>query len=327
MQLSGEMILAEGEFVPNVKPVDSLAALFGRRVRLLREARGWTQEKLGEEVRVHSTRITQIERARGHRPTRELARALDDALGADGWLVDLWEHLIKQAFPDWSQEYFDRAGRALEIRQYLAHAVPGLLQTEEYARALLRVWPSWTSEEQLAEQLMLRMGRQERLRKPDAPKLGIVLDEAVIRRPVGGPEVMRRQLARLRDAAGDPRITMQVLCFDQGEHAAMGGSLTLLTLPGDEPLVAYTEGADYGRLVEDAADVAWYQTTYDQLRALALPPSMSLDLIAAAMEDFSRGRVPPPPRNLRMAKEQLQQPGRRRLRGGSRRLPRCCPRP
>ncbi|MGA4540701.1 helix-turn-helix domain-containing protein [Uniformispora flossi] len=304
-----------------------MAALFGRRVRLLREARGWTQEKLGEEVRVHSTRITQIERARGHRPTRELAQALDDTLGADGWLVDLWEHLIKQAFPDWSQEFMDRAGYASFIREYAAHTVPGLLQTEEYASALLRVWPSWTSEEQLAEQLMLRMARQERLRKADAPKLGIVLDEAVIRRPVGGLDVMRRQLARLREAADDPRITIQVLCFDQGEHAAMGGSLTLLTLPGDDPPAAYTEGADYGRLVEDAADVAHYQTTYDQLRALALPPIMSLDLIASAMEDFSRGRVPPPPRIPRMAQEQLQQPSRRQLRGGSRRLPRCRPRP
>lgn len=321
------MILAEGEFVPNVKPVDSLAALFGRRVRLLREARGWTQEKLGEEVRVHSTRITQIERARGHRPTRELAQALDDALGADGWLVDLWEHLIKQAFPDWSQEYFDRAGRALEIRQYLAHAIPGLLQTESYARALLRIGRSWKTEDELAERLAWRMGRQDRLKESNGPTLEIVLDEAVLRRPVGGPDVMRRQLARLRETATDPRITIQVLCFDQGEHGAMGGSLTLLTMPDHEPPVAYTEGADYGQLVEDSVKVASYATTYDHLRALALPPVMSLDMIATAMEDFSRGRVPPPPRNPRMAKEQLQQSRGGRLPGGSRRLPRCRPRP
>lgn len=310
-----------------IDPSTSMAALFGARVRRLRTAAGLTQAELGALTHVVSTRITQIERASGAKPTLELARALDAALGADDLLVELWPYVYREAFPDWSRKFMEYSERAVAIRQYAAHVVPGLLQTEDYARAVLKVGRTLSGEEQLRERLALRMGRQERLSAPDRPELWVVLDEAVLRRPVGGLPVMRDQLARLLACGAEPHITVQVLPFDQGEHEVMGGSLTVLTMP-DGREIAYTEGAHYGQLVEESDEVASLALTYDRLRAAALPPIMSLDMIRSVREDNHRGaNVPSRSERRRVAQEQLQQSGRGRLRGGGRRPPRPRPRP
>ncbi|MBW8799123.1 MAG: helix-turn-helix domain-containing protein [Streptomyces sp.] len=298
-----------------------MAALFGARVRRLRLAAGLTQTELGDKVHVVGTRITQIERASGAKPTLELARALDVVLGADDLLVELWPYVYREAFPDWSRRFMECAEGAVAIREYAAHVVPGLLQTKQYARAVLSVGLTLSSDEQLEERLAVRMTRQERLGSPDRPDLWVVLDEAVLRRPIGGCDVMRAQLELLLYVAAEHDITVQVLPFDQGEHDAMGGSLTVLTLP-DGSEVAYTEGAHHGQLIEDPAEVSRFTVTYDRLRANALPPLMSLDMIRSAMEGYNRGaNVPSRSERRRLAQEQLQQSGGRQLRGGGRRIP------
>ncbi|WP_405471421.1 helix-turn-helix domain-containing protein [Streptomyces canus] len=299
-----------------------MAALFGARVRRLRMAAGLTQAELADKVHVVSTRITQIERASGAKPTRALARALDVALSADDLLVELWPYVYREAFPDWSRRFMEYSERAVVVHEYAAHVVPGLLQTEEYARAVLSVGRTLGSKAQLEERVALRMGRQERLGTADRPELWVVLDEAVLRRPVGGQTVMREQLERLLGAAAEPNITLQLLPFDQGEHDVMGGSLTVLTM-SDGSAITYTEGAHYGQLIEDPDDVRSFALTYDRLRAAALPPLMSLDMIRSVMEGNHRGaKVPSRSERRRVAQEQLQQPGGRQLRGGGRRVPR-----
>jgi transcriptional regulator with XRE-family HTH domain len=304
-----------------------VAALFGSRVRRLRTAAGLTQAELGQQVHVVSTRITQIERASGAKPTLELARALDAALGADSLLVELWPYVYREAFPDWSRAFMAYSERAVSIRQYAAHLVPGLLQTEDYARAVLSVGLTLSSEEQLEERITARLGRQQRLCSPERPELWVVLDEAVLKRPIGGLTVFQAQLERLLEAAAERHIIVQVLPFDQGEHDAMGGSWTVLTLP-DGSEVAYTEGAHYGQLIEDPKEVGRFSVTYDRLRAEALPPLMSLDMIRSVMEGCNRGaNVPSRSERRRLAQEQLQQSGRGRLRGGGRRVPRRRARP
>lgn len=310
-----------------IDPSTSMAALFGARVRRLRTAAGLTQAELGDRTHVVSTRITQIERASGAKPTLELARALDAALGADDLLVDLWPYVYREAFPDWSRKFMEYSARAVAVREYAAHVVPGLLQTEDYARAVLSVGRTLGSKEQLEERVALRMGRQERLGTPDRPELWVVLDEAVLRRPVGGRAVMGEQLARLLGTTAEPHITVQVLPFDQGEHDALGGSLTVLTMP-DGSESAYTEGAHYGQLIEDPDEVRSFALTYDRLRAAALPPLMSLDMIRSVMEGNHRGaNVPSRSERRRLAQEQLQQSGGRQLRGSGRRVPGRRPRP
>ncbi|MEU9554706.1 helix-turn-helix domain-containing protein [Streptomyces fumanus] len=303
-----------------------MAALFGTRVRRLRLAAGMTQAELGAKAHVVSSRIAQIERVCGARPTLELARALDRVLGADELLVELWPYVYREAFPDWARVFIALSERATVVREYAAHVVPGLLQTEEYARAVLSVGTTLTGAAHLEERLSARMERQERLRGADRPELWVVLDEAVLRRPIGGRAVMREQLARLLSVADERHITVQVLPFDQGEHDAMGGSLTLLTLP-DGSTAAYTEGAHYGQLIEDSAEVGRFALTYDRLRAVALPPLMSLDMIRSVMEGYRGGTsVPSRAVRRRLAQEQLQQSGGWQLRGGEGRSPRARPR-
>lgn len=310
-----------------IDPSTSMAALFGARVRKLRTAAGLTQAELGARVHVVGTRIAQIERVSGAKPTLELARALDAVLGADDLLVELWPYVYRETFPDWSRKFMAYSERAVAIGQYAAHVMPGLLQTEEYARAVLSVGLTLSSELQLEERLSARMGRQQRLVSDDRPALRVVLDEAVLRRPVGGRAVMRAQLRRVLEAATERHITVQVLPFDQGEHDVMGGSLTILTLP-DGSDVAYTEGAHYGQLIEDPDEVRDFALTYHQLRAAALPPLMSLDMIRSVMEANHReAKVPSRSERRRVAQEQLQQSGRRGLRGGGGRIPRRRPRP
>lgn len=310
-----------------IDPSASMAALFGARVRRLRTAAGLTQAELGARTHVVSTRITQIERASGAKPTLELARALDAALGADDLLVELWPYVYREAFPDWSRRFMEYSERAVAVREYAAHVIPGLLQTEEYARAVLKVGRTLGSKEQLEERVAVRMGRQKRLDTTDRPELWVVLDEAVLRRPVGGRPVMHEQLERLLGTRDEPCTTVQVLPFDQGEHEVMGGSLTVLTLP-DGSEIAYTEGAHYGQLIEDPDEVRRFSLTYDRLRAAALPPLMSLDMIRSVREDNHRGaNVPSRSERRRVAQEQLQQSGGRQLRGGGRRIPRRRPRP
>jgi transcriptional regulator with XRE-family HTH domain len=305
-----------------IEPEESMAALFGSQVRRLRTAAGLTQAQLGAKTHVVSTRITQVERSSGAKPTLELARALDAALGADGLLVDLWPHVYRESFPDWSRTFMAYSAQAAAIRQYTAHVVPGLLQTEEYARAVLSVGLSLESEEQLEERLSARLERQKRLASSERPELRVILDESVLRRPVGDDDVMRRQFAHLLKAAAEPHITVQVLPFAAGAHDMLGGSLTVLTLPNGSE-VAYLEGAHHGQLFEDPDEVGRFAVTYDRLGAAALPPFMSLGMIRSAMEDDYRGaHLPSRSARRRLAKEQLQQSGGRQLRRGGRRAPR-----
>jgi hypothetical protein len=260
-----------------------------------------------------------VERCTGHKPTLDLARDLDRVLGADELLVELWSHLYREAFPDWSRAYMDAEARAVEISAYMGHTVHGLLQTADYARATLSVGRSLKTPEQLVERVAVRLARQERLTLLDPPRLWVVLDEAVLMRPVGGARVMRAQMMRLLEAAEQSHISIQVLPFSHGEHAAMGGSLNLLTLP-DGTTLAYTEGADSGQLIEDQGEVKPYVVNYDQLRAEALPTSMSLDMIRSVVEGSYRdARVPTRSQRRRLAQKHVQQSGGWGVRrGGSR---------
>ncbi|MFD3645263.1 Scr1 family TA system antitoxin-like transcriptional regulator [Streptomyces cyaneofuscatus] len=304
-----------------------MAALFGSRVRKLRTAAGFTQTEVGTLTHVVGSRIAQIERATGAKPTLELTRALDRELVADDLLIDLWPYVYREAYPDWSQAFIAYSARAAVLRQYSSHAVPGLLQTPEYARALLSMGHSLRDAEHLEERVAARLERQNRLTGPDRPYLWIILDEAVLRRPVGGSAVMRGQLEKLLRMAEEPDFTVQVLPFDQGAHGALAGSLSVLVMP-DGTEIAYTEGAHNGQLTEEPDEVEQFFLTYDHLRAMALPPLMSLELIRSVLEvDYRGNRVPSRSDRRRLAQQQLQQRGGRRLRAGGGRIPRRRPGP
>ncbi|MFC4494953.1 Scr1 family TA system antitoxin-like transcriptional regulator [Streptomyces ovatisporus] len=268
----------------DLDPSASLAALYGAKLRKLRGRAGWTQRELGEKIPVAHSRIAQFELG-NETPPEDVGRRLDELLGADGDLNDLWGHVRRTPFPDWARMFMEYEARATAMHKYMAHSVPGLLQTEAYAREVLRLGQPWCTGTEIDDKVAARISRQSLLRRTHPPLLWVVLDEAVIRRPVGGVAVMREQLDRLIRVSGTPGVELQVLPFDAGGHAAMGGSLTLLSFD-NSPDVAYLEAGHSGQLVEERAMVARHSYRYDLVHAEALPPEASTALLHQAMEDF-----------------------------------------
>ena len=295
-----------------LRPDRSARDFYGSEIRRHRTEAGLTLAQLAAIVNYSKTHLGNIETADRMVPP-DLPAKLDAAFGTDGHFARLYPLARREAHPDKYRRFMEVEARALTMKKYLAHTVPGLLQTADYAHAMLSVGLP-CSEAELENRLAARMERQALLTGPAAPRLWVVLDESVIRRPVGGPAVMRAQLARLLEAAKCPRITIQVLPFAHGEHHMMGGSLTILDLP-DHSQFAYLEGPYDGELIDDEPRVRAYVVAYDHLAASALSPIGSAALIQRAMEGSCRDvRVPSRSERRRLAQKQLQQSGRRRLR-------------
>ncbi|MGW3563198.1 helix-turn-helix domain-containing protein [Streptomyces sp. NPDC000941] len=265
-------------------PSTSLAALYGVKLRKLRLRAGWTQRELGAKVPIGHSRIAQFELGK-EIPPEDVNDVLDAVLGADGDLCDLWEHVKKTPLADWARKFVEYEARANAMRKFMVQYVPGLLQTEAYARELLRLGHPWCTASEIEEKVRARLDRQSLLASQMPPFLWVVLDESVLRRSVGGPAVMREQLARLVEAASAPNIEIQVLPFSAGGET-LGGSLTWLSFE-NAPDVVYLEGVS-GELVENGAAVRRLSHRYDLVRAMALPLASSTALIQQAMEDFNR---------------------------------------
>ncbi|GAA2707804.1 MULTISPECIES: helix-turn-helix transcriptional regulator [Streptomyces] len=266
-------------------PSRSLPALYGAKLRKLRIRAGLTQRELGALVPIAHSRIAQFELG-NETPPRDVSDRLDEVLGADGDLKDLWCHVDRFPLPNAFLKYREYEKKATAMHKYQAHTVPGLLQTEAYAREIIRHVLPWCTPDEVDEKVQLRLARKEVLAKQEPPLLWAVLDEAVIRRPVGGESVMREQLAYLLEAAAAPNVEMQVLPFAAGGHAGMGGSVTVLSF-ANAPDIVYLEGGTLTGLVKDRQDVARHSHRYDRLHALALPPETSVRWIEKAMKEFS----------------------------------------
>ncbi|WP_107064627.1 Scr1 family TA system antitoxin-like transcriptional regulator [Streptomyces erythrochromogenes] len=267
-------------------PSASLAALYGAKLRKLRIRAGLTQRQLGDKIPIAHSRIAQFELG-NEVPPEDVNGKLDVLLDADGDLVDLWGHIKRTPYPDWARAFVALEAKAVKMLKYMAHAVPGLLQTESYARALLRISRPRDTDGQIEALVSARLDRQSILGASAPPLLWCILDEAVIRRPVGGPAVMREQLAQVFLLAETPHVVVQVLPFKAGAHPVMGGSLTLLSFERGQD-VAYTEGSHSGELVETAEEVAEYALAYDLLQAQSLPPDESLTVIRSVMKEYSK---------------------------------------
>lgn len=293
----------------------TVLALYGRRLRALRHSWALTQEEVGRAIQTVGSRIAQLEGGTGSRPTLQNSRDLDGLFRTNGLFEDLWRLIHRESYPNWSKPALDAEAKAATIRTYASTTVPGLLQTPAYARALLSLDPMLTGEAQLEERLAGRLARQERLNTVDSPRYWVVLDEGVLRRPVGGTRVMHHQLADILRAAKRSRITVQILPFSEGGHPVMGSGLLNLLKPPNGRMVAYTEGADFGRFFDDKEAVQAYSSAYDLLQAHALSPGLSVNMIRNVMEDIYRdARVPTQSKRRRLAQVQLQQSSGRRLR-------------
>ncbi|MBY8885764.1 helix-turn-helix transcriptional regulator [Streptomyces sp. PTM05] len=263
-------------------PFVSARHLFGAELRRHREQAGLSLERLAAIVKYSRSHLSRIEIAEVM-PPPDLAELLDAAFGTDGIFGKVYELAKREVHPDQYRRLMELEARAREIEEYGGQLVPGLVQTEDYARALFRVSNPAASPEAIEEKVAARMSRQALLRAEPPPHLSVILDEAAVRRPVGGPQVMRTQLAALIEIVDTPTSVVQVLPFDHGEHALAGGSLKLVTLE-DRTAVAYEESIGTGTLIEDSDTVSAHRRVYDLLRAYALSPSRTATFIGSVME-------------------------------------------
>ncbi|MFE2046908.1 Scr1 family TA system antitoxin-like transcriptional regulator [Streptomyces sp. NPDC059459] len=260
---------------PTASPLD----YYGWELRRQREAHGLNQAQLGEIIFCTGSLVGQIETTKKV-PTRDFSERVDAALGTDGLFSRLIGLVLRSQLPTWFQPYAEMEARATYISTYQAQLVYGLLQTAEYARAVLEVEHRGTADEMVAA----RMERQRILVRHRPPALWVVLDEAALLREIGGRDVMRRQLARLLDFATAPWVQIQILPLASGQHTGMMGTFTLLRFDAD-PDLFYKDGYDQGHMTASPEVIKERSFGYARLQASALSPEDSVRLITRVMEE------------------------------------------
>ncbi|WP_030459042.1 helix-turn-helix transcriptional regulator [Kitasatospora sp. NRRL B-11411] len=269
----------------NLAPASSPSAFYGAEVRRLREEKGLSQSGLGELVFCSGAYIGQIEVA-VRKPQADLSGRLDAALGTGGHFTRLYPMVARTRHAAHFARAAELESQAETISHYAPTLVTGLLQTADYARAVVRAAKPFASAEAVDDTVTARLERARILAGPTAPLLWVILHEAVIRMPVGGGRVMADQLRHLTTLAEDGQLLLQVLPFSAGAHAMATGSLFLMTF-AEAPPVAYVEGPYSGQLLDDPAIVARCQRSYDLARAVALSPETSLALVRSAAEEYA----------------------------------------
>lgn len=257
---------------------------FGAELKAHRTARGWTQVELGKKLGYSGSFVSDVERGdRG--PGEDFAKRCDEVFGAPGTFLRLWEDLQREAFPTWFAPIVPIEREAVKISAWELGAVPGLLQTEQYARALIRARRPQDDEEAVERTVRARIERQGILSGAKPPLLWYVVHEGVLRHVVGGPEVMGEQLDKLIKAAETPGFVIQVLPYSAHDHAGVDGLLYLYERPG-QPQMAYTECIGGGRLIQDSQEVSDLTTVMGMLRASALSPRDSVALTRAIRREL-----------------------------------------
>jgi transcriptional regulator with XRE-family HTH domain len=199
-----------------------------------------------------------------------------------------WWQSYASAIPEWFQVYVGLEAEAARIHEYAAELIPGLLQTADYYRAFLRTAPAAADEDEAERKIQVRLTRQERLTGEDPPEYWAVLNEAVIRRVVGGAEAMRRQLDHIAELATLPHVNVQVLPFSAGVHPAMDGAFSILGFPeATDPDVVYLENQAGSLYLEEEAEIDRYARMFSHLIAKALDPEESRRMIARVARDLT----------------------------------------
>lgn len=262
-------------------------------LRRLRERAQLTMEEVGGQLGWSATKVSRIETARVRVAPKDTGRlldlyAVDTARRKE--LIDLAKDASKrgwwQAYSDLPAEYTTYIGleaEAASMRSFAPTVLPGILQTEDYARAVIRSALSISSPGEIERRVEVRMARQRLLLQDEPLRLWTVMDEALIRRPVGGPAVMRSQLERLLEVADLPNVTVQVLPFAVGVHPGTNGAFEIMEFPESaDPDVVFMENFTGSLYIEREIDVYQYILIFDHLRAKALDPDDSCRLIAEA---------------------------------------------
>ncbi|GAA3764743.1 helix-turn-helix domain-containing protein [Salinactinospora qingdaonensis] len=268
-------------------PAESNPALrrFGVELSRLRKLAEKSQQKLAKETLVSQQQVGAIERAERY-PSKDFAALADQALNSGTTLSDMWPELYKDAYPHGVGEYVDMERQASMIRQYHPTLIPGLVQTEDYARTTLRAGNPLASSEEIERLLEARMSRQRLFSRPKPPLAWFVVDEAVITRPVGSAKIMSDQLGVLLDMIDNRKIQFQVIPFATCHHPGLTGPFIVLSFQ-TKPDLVYAETVAQGEMVSDPDRVAPLTLLATNLQGAALSPEQSRQFIYKTRETFN----------------------------------------
>jgi transcriptional regulator with XRE-family HTH domain len=285
-------ILLSGSGGPTV-----LRILLGAQLRRMREGKRMSLGEAGNVIRASHSKISRLETGRVGFKDRDIAdlltfygvtdeeereafRALARRASAPGW----W-HDYSDILPSWFEAYVGLEEAATQIRAYEVQFVPGLLQTEDYARAVTLLGHAGAPATEIEQRVRLRMARQAVLGRPNPPNLWAVIDEAVLRRPAGNPGVMRGQLEHLLEMARQPNVTIQIIPFKVGGHAAAGGPFSILRFAQpDLPDIVYLEQLTSALYLDKPEAVDSYLTVMERVCLEAATPTASV----AAIQEMLR---------------------------------------
>jgi transcriptional regulator with XRE-family HTH domain len=278
-----------------------LRILLGTQLRRLREAHGVSREHAGWEIRSSESKISRIELGRVSFKERDIA----DLLSLYGMADDDPERarLLAQArqantpgwwqpygdvMPGWFQSYLGLEAATSLIRTYEVQFIPGLLQTREYARAVVRLGHPRANDTEVERRVELRLARQKLLTRDDPPQLWVVVDEAALRRPIGGAAVLRGQVEALVEATQLPNVRLQIVPFEVGGHAAAGGAFTILRFPEEDLLdVVYVEQLTSALYLDKREDIDLYAEAMERLCLDANPPGQTADMLAGILKQLT----------------------------------------
>jgi hypothetical protein len=279
-----------------------LRMLLGAQLRRLREASGVTREGAGWEIRASESKISRMELGRVGFKERDVADLLtlygvvdpDERAALLKLARDAnspgWWHRYGDVLPSWFQSYLGLESAAALIRTYEVQFVPGLLQTPEYARAVVLLGHHDAGAEEIDRRVSLRMRRQKLLSRAKPPQLWAVVDEAALRRPIGGAEVMRGQLQALIEATRSPHVRLQIIPFAAGGHAAAGGAFTILRFRDqDLPDIVYIEQLTSAIYLDKREDLDFYAAAMERLCVEAEPPERTPELLARLRDELYPG--------------------------------------
>ncbi|MEV6511851.1 helix-turn-helix transcriptional regulator [Streptomyces sp. NPDC051642] len=280
--------------MPPRKDTDASAnvpSFYGAELRFKREAAGLTLEQLAEGSYRGIPFLSLIERGERRMPL-DLAQHVDKRLGTDGFFERRCEDARKAKQAGHAEYFADVAEmekHAESIEDWAPMLIPGLLQTESYANAVVRTSLPWLPPETVEKQVTARLDRAKLWERDERPSFWVVLHESLIRKPLLPSEEMAVQLEHIGQVINGNQGVLQILPETAAAHPFMMGMIRTMTFP-DAPPVVYTEGLHSGQLIDYPALVKDYRRSYDLLRAAALPPDASLTMIEQAAEDYRNGK-------------------------------------
>jgi transcriptional regulator with XRE-family HTH domain len=276
-----------------------LRMILGRQLQALREKAGLSYQQAAEVIYSSEWTIRRMERAEGGlKPLTVkallVAYGVTDVREIDTFLALArdasrpgWWHSYSDVLPDWFKVAVGLEESASLIRAYQPQVVPGLLQTEQYVRAITAASFPSDKEQDSERKVALRLARQDLLNRQAPPEYSVVIEETVLRRPIGGSEVMRGQIKHLIDMAGRPRVALQVLPFSAGWHPAMYGMFNVYRFPDDAmPEVVYSEGLTSAYYLNKPDETAKYNEALDRMTAQAATPDKTVTILRQILKEY-----------------------------------------